>query len=78
MRIRVLVPAPVPSPISSIFGPRCDCDFGAMSIQNIDLGSRNVILRQLADFLEQRCAALIVEILAWQRARLGGKTRDNV
>ena len=52
-------------------------DFGSMSIQNIDLGPRDVILRQLANFLEQRRAALIVEILARQRTWIAGKTGDT-
>src|SRR5437870_2058389 len=58
--------------------PEMRCDFSAMSIQNIDLGSRNVILRQFANFLKQRRAALVVKILAWQRAWLAGKTGDYV
>ena len=44
--------------------PEMRCDFGAMSIQNIDLGSRNVLLRQFANFLKQGRAALVVKILA--------------
>ena len=53
-------------------------DFGTMSIQNIDLGPGNVILRKLANFLKQRRAALIVEILARQRAWIGGKTGQYI
>ena len=61
-----------------MFGPSCDCDLGAISIQNVDLGPGNVIFRQLANFLEQRRAALIVKIFARQRARMAGKTGDYV
>ena len=53
-------------------------DFSAVSIENIDLGASDVILRQFANLLEQRSTALIVEILARQGARIGGKARDNV
>ena len=54
------------------------CDVGAISIQNVDLGSGDVIFRQLANFLEQRRAPLIVKIFAGKRARIAGKSGDHV
>jgi hypothetical protein len=53
-------------------------DVGATSIENIDLGSGDVILRQLTDLLKQRSAALIVEIFARQRAWIRGQASDNI
>src|SRR5206468_4259406 len=58
--------------------PNLRCDFGMMATQNIDLRAGDVILWQFADFLEQRCAALIVEILARQGAWIGRKAGDHV
>src|SRR5207237_5083597 len=53
-------------------------DLGAISIQNVDLSSGNVIFRQLANFLEQHRAALIVKILAAKCSRIAGKSGDYV
>jgi hypothetical protein len=53
-------------------------DFGAMSIQNIELGLGDVILWQLANFLEQRCSSFIVKILARHRAWIGRKASNYI
>ena len=45
--------------------------------QQLCLRARDVILGQLADFLEQLDAAFVVKKFAWERTRRGRKTGEN-
>ena len=54
------------------------CDLGAISIQNVDLGSGDVIFLQLANFLEQHRSPFIVKIFAWKRTRIARETGDYI
>ena len=54
------------------------CDIAAISIKDVDLGPRDVILRQLANLLEQTRAPLVVEVFARQHVWIAGKTGDRV
>ena len=51
--------------------------FAAVTPQELGLGAGDVILRQLADFLEQLRAALIVEKFAGKRTRRTGESGDD-
>ncbi len=62
--MRVFIPAPVPKPISSALAPIDSAISRRVFPQNLGLGARDVILGQLADFLEQLRAALIVKKFA--------------
>jgi hypothetical protein len=53
-------------------------NFVAVRREDLGLRASDVILRQLADFPEERGAAFIVEILARQRARRTRETCDRV
>ena len=53
-------------------------DLGTVMAQNLRLRARDVILGQLADFLEKIRAAFVVEKFARQSARRSRKTRDRL
>ena len=58
--------------------PEIRCNLGAISIENVDFGARNVIFRQLANSLEQRRTTIVVKIFARERARFGRKTSNYI
>ena len=58
--------------------PEARCDIGAILIQNVDLGSSDVIFGQFANFLKERRAPIIVKIFGRKRSRIAGKTGNHV
>ena len=53
-------------------------DLRTISIQNVDLGTGDVIFWQLANLLKQARPPLVIKIFRWKRTWTAGKPGNNV